>query len=148
MFKKLLITSILGASVLTASVVMAEQTENTGGNLSQVQKIHKNHGYNKLLTAQQNNELREIMKGLREQMAPLIKEKIALKMQLKGKIATPQTQWSDISKLVEQINENNAKITALIARTQLTTFQKLGVLIPMHNPRFHGAHHGFKISKG
>lgn len=136
--KKLLISTVLGASVLTTPLVIADQTGANANSSTQIKKIHGHHGFNKLLTAQENSELRAIMKNFHEQMAPLVKEKVALKLQLRGKIATPQTQWADISKLIEQINENNAKITTLIARTQLSTFQKLGVLMPLPHHHFKG----------
>lgn len=129
--KKLLLSALIGTSVLTTSLVMAEQLPTKGNASIQVIKHPNYQRSSRLLTAQENRELDVIMKDFREQMLPLIKEKVALKLRLRGKMATPQTQWLDISKLIEQINENNSKITALIARTQLTTFQKFGVLIPL-----------------
>lgn len=69
-------------------------------------------------------------------MAPLIKEKRALSMQIRGKLATPNAKWSDISSLVEKRNRVNAKISALWTQTQFQTYQKLGVLLPVH----HGHH--------
>lgn len=144
--KKLLITTVLGVSMLGANAVSADQTSTFAN--SSTKQASKHHGFNRMLTTEQRKELHNIMKGLHEQLVPLFKEKMALKMQVRGKLATPQTQWADISKLVDQINENNAKITTLITRTQLTTFQKLGVLLPLPHHRFHGHKHGFKFGRG
>ncbi|MGL5742071.1 MAG: hypothetical protein ACRCXC_05745 [Legionella sp.] len=66
-------------------------------------------------------------------MLPLIKEKRALSMQRRGKIATPNTNWSDISGLVEKRNAINAKMGTLWAKTQFQTVQKLGIVLPMHH---------------
>ncbi|KTD36109.1 hypothetical protein Lnau_1093 [Legionella nautarum] len=138
--KKLIMTTVLGMSVLGASVVSADSSLNAV-KIVPTKQIHQKHEFKGLLTAEQRNELKAIKKNLHEQLVPLFKEKMALKLQLKGKMAAPQTQWADISKLVEQLNENNAKATTLIARTQLSTFQKLGVLLPLQH---HHHHHGFK----
>lgn len=136
--RKIIMTTVLGMSVLGASVVSADSSP---GAFNIAKQIHQKQGFKGLLTAEQRDELKAIKKSLHEQLLPLFKEKRALKLQLKGKMASPQTQWADISKLVDQLNENNAKITTLIARTQLSAFQKFGVLLPLHH---HHHHHGFK----
>lgn len=87
----------------------------------------------KLLTSQQRAELAKIKKNLRVQILPLIKEKRALSLQIKGKIATPNAKWSDISALVEKRNAVNLQISTLWAKTQFQTYQKLGILLPIHH---------------
>jgi protein CpxP len=138
--RKLIMTTVLSMSVLGASVVSADSSPGAV-NIALIKQIHQKQVFKGLLTDEQRDELKAIKKNLHEQLLPLFKEKMALKLQLKGKMASPQTQWADISKLVDQLNENNAKITTLIARTQLSAFQKLGVLLPLQH---HYHHHVFK----
>ena len=78
---------------------------------------------------------------MRESMRPLLKEKEALRLQLVGKLATPGTEWKDLSPLIAKINDNNAKITTLFTKTQLSSFQKLGVLLFPHPHAKHSHHH-------
>jgi hypothetical protein len=110
---------------------------------------HQNHcskGVSRMLTPVQRQELHTILQSMREQMTPLIKEKKSLQLQLRGKLATPNTQWDDVSSLVASLNDNHAKITTLYAKTQLKAFQTLGVLLPLpHGRAFHRPHQpGFR----
>lgn len=141
--RKLIMTTVLGTLVLGASVVSANSSPSDIVNSAPIKQIHQQRGFMGILTIEQRDDLKVIKKNLHEQLVPLFKEKMALKLQLKGKMASPQTQWADISKLVDQLNENNAKITSLVVRTQLSTFQKFGVLLPLQPHHFHH-HHGFK----
>jgi len=143
--KKLMMTTILSISVLGITGVSANQSTIKEANSIPIKKACKYQGIKSVLTVEQRDELRNIMRNLHVQLTPLIKKKMALKIQLKGKMATPQTQWADINKLVEELNENNAKMTTLITRAQLVAFQKFGVFLPLHH-RFH--HHGFMKGRG
>ena len=135
--KNLVLTSTFALSLIGSSIGLANQESST---ISPPTATHQNSHKSSVnkLTSQQRAELHTILEGMREQMIPLLKMKKALKLQLIGKIATPKTQWKDIASLVNSINENNAKITILFAKTRLTAFQKLGVLLPSFNEkRFH-----------
>ena len=139
--KKLVLGSTLALSLLSTSMVFAN--EDTNKMTPQIAKHHHFHkGSGILLTTEQRADLQVILQDMRQQMTPLLKEKRALKLQLMGKLATPAMQWNDIAKLVEHINENNAQITTLFAKTQLTTYQKLGVLLPAFHGRHGHGHHG------
>ncbi len=133
-------TLALSLGVSSMAVVAAQPASEKIATLSAQQNQSKHHRLGGLLTQEQRAELKNYMQGMRQQMIPLIKEKKALKLQLMGKIATPGVQWDEISKLVNQINANNAKITTLYAQTQLQVFQKLGVMLPpfhKHHSKWH-----------
>ena len=102
---------------------------------------HKGHPRfgNVLLTKAQRAEMRTIVHAMFEEMRPLLKTKHALQLQLMGKVATPNMQWSEVAGLLNAINQNNARITTLFAKTQFTTFQKLGVTLPLPHTN-HGVH--------
>ena len=124
-----MVLSLLGASMASAqSVVNNAATTKTG---------HYHQHIDKMLTPEQRTELLKIRKGLRAQMIPLIKERRALSMQIRGKIANPNAKWSDISALVEKRNVINDKMSSLWAKTQFKTFQKLGILLPVHKHHRH-----------
>lgn len=135
--KNLFLTSTFALSLIGASVGFASQnTTTTHPPIAPPKKTHKS-GID-LLSSKQHAELHAILQSMREQMVPLLKEKRVLRRQLLGKIATKNTQWKDIAPLVNRINAINANITILFAQTRLTTFQKLGVLLPSFNEkRFH-----------
>ncbi|WP_131795209.1 hypothetical protein [Fluoribacter gormanii] len=133
--KRFLLINSLAFSVLSTSIAAAQPVV-SGATVSINQTGHYRQHVGKLLTPEQRSELAKIKKNLRAQMAPLIKEKRALSMQIRGKLATPNAKWSDISSLVEKRNRVNAKISALWTQTQFQTYQKLGVLLPVH----HGHH--------
>lgn len=137
--KKWVLPAVLGFSLLGGSLAFANEAYPV--NHPKVQKQVRSHGF---LSAEQKEAMHVMRKNLHDQMIPLMKEKIALKMQLKGRIATPQTQWNDLSRLMSQINENNAKITNLIAQTKLASFQQFGVMIPL---KHHHKHHACNFCK-
>ncbi|VEG91097.1 hypothetical protein [Legionella spiritensis] len=139
--KSVILGSTLALSLATAPFLHAQPT----ATISQPAKSHFHHHkcFKKLLDSEQQQELRTIMQGMRQQMIPLIKERQALKLQLKGKIATSGTQWADIAPLVTSLNENNAKVTMLKTKTELAVFQKLGIMLPPPphgKPPFAGHH--------
>ncbi|PWY56971.1 hypothetical protein DGG96_04425 [Legionella qingyii] len=133
--KRFLLVNSLAFSVLSTSIAIAQPVVSSA-TVSINQTDHYRQHVGKLLTPEQRSELAKIKKNLREQMAPLVKEKRALSMQIRGKLATPNAKWSDISSLVEKRNRVHAKISTLWAQTQFQTYQKLGVLLPVH----HGHH--------
>ena len=136
--KNLIVTSTFALSLIGASIVSAHQaTEHAG---PQVAKHQHHHGVGKMLTKEQREEIRPIMQGMHAQMKPLIKEEQALTLQLNGKLATPNTPWDAIAPLVNHLNEVHAKMRTLFVKTQYTTFQKLGVLIPSPHPHGHFHH--------
>ncbi len=138
--KRFLLINSLVFSVLGASIATAQPSAPGAAVVSINQTGHYRQHVSKLLTPEQRSELAKIRAKLRVQMAPLIKEKRALSMQIRGKLATPNAKWSDISGLVEKRNMVNAKINTLWAQTQFQTYQKLGVLVPAH----YGHHCGFQ----
>ena len=139
---KLVLTSTVVLSLISTSMVFANQDATAAAPAVAPAVQHQYHkGHNRLLTAHQQRELHAIIQGMNEQMLPLLKEKKSLNTQIRGKISAPKTQWSDIAPLVKQLNENNAKITTLFAKTQLTAFQKVGVLLPTpHAGHSYGSH--------
>ena len=133
--KNVVLTSTFALSLIGSSLGFANQDTSK---INAPTATHQQKGLGNKLTAQQREELRTILLNMRKQMTPLLNNKRALKLQLMGKIATPKTQWNDIASLVNKINENNANITTLFAKTQLITFQKLGVLLPsLHKQYFY-----------
>jgi periplasmic protein CpxP/Spy len=133
--KRFLLINSVALSLLGASIVSAESpSNNTTAPLNKTG--HYRQHTTKLLTPKQRSELAKIKKDLRAQMTPLIKEKRALSLQIKGKIATSNAEWSEVAALVKQRNAVSEKISTLWAKTQFQTFQKLGILLPMH----HGHH--------
>lgn len=137
--KRFLILNSIAFSILSTSMATAQPSVAGAGMVSIHQTQHFRPNEGKLLTPAQRSELARIKKNLHEQMMPLIKEKRALSMQIRGKLATPHANWNDISKLVEKRNMINAKMNTLWTQTQFKTFQKLGVLLPAR----HGHHCGF-----
>ncbi|WP_454786074.1 Spy/CpxP family protein refolding chaperone [Legionella sp. WA2024007413] len=137
--KRFLLINSLAFSVLSTSIAIAQPAA-SGATVSINHTGHYKQHVGKLLTPEQRSELAKIKNTFRTQMAPLIKEKRALSMQIKGKLASPNAKWSDISSLVEKRNRVNAKISTLWAQTQFQTYQKLGVLLPVH----HSHHCGFQ----
>lgn len=137
--KRFLLINTMALSVLSASIATAQPSGPGAAVVSMNQKGNYQHG-NKLLSPEQRSELAKIKKNLHAQMAPLIKEKRALSMQIRGKLATPNANWGDISRLVEKRNTVNAKISTLWTQTQFKTYQKWGVLLPMR----HGHHCRFQ----
>ncbi|CEG56181.1 hypothetical protein [Legionella fallonii] len=133
-------TLALSLGVSSMAAMAAQPASEKIATLSAQQSQPKHHRWGGLLTQEQRAELKNYMQSMRQKMTPLVKEKKALKLQLMGKIATPGVQWDEISKLVDQINANNAQMTTLYAQTQLQVFQKLGVLLPpphKHHSRWH-----------
>ncbi len=137
--KQLVLTSTLALTLLGVSIASAHQpTVQIAPPHGQQQHCHNKFGH--LLTSEERQQLHALLNDMRQQMKPLVKEKRALKLQLMGKLATPNTQWTDIAPLVDKINNNHAKITTLFAKTQLKAFQSMGVLLPKrHGKRFN--HH-------
>ncbi|KTC82377.1 hypothetical protein [Legionella cherrii] len=130
--KRFLLINSLALGVLGTSIATAQATATaTVASINQPGQYRQHVG--KLLTPEQRSELAKIRKNLRAQMAPLIKEKRALSLQIRGKLATPNVKWSDVSRLVEKRNAVNAKINTLWTQTQFQTYQKLGVLLPVHH---------------
>ncbi|MCW8398727.1 hypothetical protein OQJ26_07980 [Legionella sp. PATHC038] len=137
--KRFLLINSLALGVLGTSIATAQPSATpTVASVNQTGQYRQHVG--KLLTPEQRSELAKIRKNLRAQMAPLMKEKRALSLQIRGKLATPNVKWSDISRLVEKRNAVNAKINTLWTQTQFQTYQKLGVLLPVH----HGHHCRFQ----
>ncbi|QEY52600.1 hypothetical protein [Legionella longbeachae] len=136
--KRFLLINSMALSLLGASIASAQSTVSSAAD-SPNQSSQYRQSINKILTPQQRAELVKIKKNLRAQMIPLIKEKRALSLQIKGKIATPNAKWSDISVLLEKRNAVELKISILLAKAQLQTYQKLGILLPIHH-RHHQCH--------
>ncbi|KTD53363.1 hypothetical protein Lsan_3773 [Legionella santicrucis] len=134
--KRFLLINSMALSLLGASIASAQPLV-SGAGTSTNQSSHYRQSMNKILTPQQRAELVKIKKNLRVQMSPLIKEKRALSLQIRGKIATPNAKWSDISGLLEKRNAVEMKISTLLAKTQLQTYQKLGILLPIHHRHHH-----------
>lgn len=88
----------------------------------------------KTVPQEQRSAFKSFMQASRQQMLPLMKEKHALKMQLRGLLATPGVQWSDISRVVDKINTNHAQTTTLFAKQQLDLVRRFGVLLPPPPP--------------
>ena len=130
--KRFLLINSCALALLGASAVSANAPADVVNAPVQKQGQCRHH-FGKMLSPEQRTELRQIMQGMRAQMTPLIKEKRALKLQIMGKIATPNTQWGAVAGLVEQSNANDAKIATLIAKTRFQTYQKLGVMLPFHH---------------
>ncbi len=78
-----------------------------------------------------------MMGDLHQKIAPLMKEQRALKLQLKGKMATPGTTWDQISGLVSKINAKHAEISTLRAKAQFELYQKTGVMLPPPHVKMH-----------
>ncbi|AHE68067.1 hypothetical protein [Legionella oakridgensis] len=138
--KQLVITSTLALSLLSTSLAFANPSANNPG--APTKHHHPCHCHKKagnMLNQQQRQTLHTIQQNSRSQIAPLLQEKRMLRLQLIGRLATPNTQWNDIAPLIKRINENNAKITELDAKTQLKTFQEIGVLLPAYGQHIH--HH-------
>lgn len=133
--KRFLLINSMALSLLGASIASAQST--TSNVATPAHHSSQYRQMNKILTPQQQAELAKIKKNLRAQMLPLIKEKRALSLQIRGKIATPNASWSDIYRLVEKKNAVNLKISTLLAKTQLQTYQKLGILLPTHHRHHH-----------
>jgi len=131
------LVAVLGASGITLAEPYKKQCSDT-----KLSRVHHNHipGMGSL-SKEQKIEFQNSMKALHKSMAPLIKKKMALQMQLRGKFATPEMTWEETAKIVSEINANNAKITTLFAKNQLNIFQKYGVMLPKpheKNKFFHG----------
>lgn len=137
--KQVLLLSTLALSLGTAPLAIAQPVSQKNEPIKSTHFFKRGHHNNLYLSKEQKSELRQYMKEMRRQIAPLVKETRALKLQLMGKIATPGTKWSDISGLVGKINSNQAQIKTIFAKTQLNVFQKLGVLLPP--PQSHKGHH-------
>lgn len=137
--KRFLLINSMALSLLAASIASAQPMASGVATTSPNQSSQYRQSISKILTPQQRAELVKIKKNLRAQMIPLIKEKRALSLQIRGKIATPNAKWSDISGLLEKRNAVELKISTLLAKTQLQTYQKLGILLPIHH-RHHLCH--------
>jgi periplasmic protein CpxP/Spy len=134
--KRLLLINSFVFALLSASVVSAEPAAQAVN--APTQKAgHCRSQYGKELTGVQRNQLQQIRKGMRAQLLPLIKEKRALKLQILGKIATPNAQWNEIASLVEKSNATQAKIALLVAKTRFETYQKLGIVFPQGHHQCH-----------
>ena len=146
--KNLVLTSTLALSLIASSLASATTPMPSGQSKSMTEITkpllpmkHCKHRHGKLLTVQERTELDGIMESLFTEMKPLIKEKQALRLQLMGKIATPNMPWSDVSVVLNKVNENNAKITTLLAKTELRAFQKLGIMLPLNHKQRAYHHH-------
>ncbi|WP_133128437.1 periplasmic heavy metal sensor [Legionella nagasakiensis] len=137
--KQLALTSVLAFSLLGAPVASANPPNDKIVSTKNHQHCHCHKKMGNLLNKQQRQTLYTIMRESRGQIAPLLQEKRTLRLQLMGKLATPNTQWNDIAPLIKRINENNAKITEQFAKTQLKAFQEVGVLLPPPGKHIH--HH-------
>lgn len=131
--KNYLLLGTLALSLGTASIASAHPMKH---HHQRPTHCHKEPHFLKMLTQEQRTEFDALMTATKEQVKPLFKEKHALHMQLNGLIATPGMQWSEVSKVVDKINANNAKITTLFAQNKLEVFKKFGVVLPP----FHRAH--------
>lgn len=137
-FKRLLLVNSLAVALLGANVVSAE-TSTANVSTSGQKASQSRQQFDKKLSAEQRTQLQQIRKNMRAQLLPLIKEKRALRTQIKSKMATPNAQWSDVASLVDKDNANNAKIATLVAKTRFETYQKLGILMPLRH--HHQCHH-------
>lgn len=161
--KDLVLTSTLAVSIIGSSLAFAAQTSNaettpmTKITQSATPTIHsterhnvRHQGLEKLLTVPQRAELHTIRQAMWTEMRPLLKEKYALRLQLMGKIATPNVQWSEVTAVLNKVNANNTKITTLLAKTQFTSFQKLGISLPLRHKHHAYSHkhsgHGKRIN--
>ncbi|EHL29538.1 periplasmic heavy metal sensor [Legionella drancourtii] len=141
--KRLLLVNCFACALLGASVVFAQPaTEKVNAPLQKAGQCRQHVA--KMLTPEQRTELQQIRKDMRVQLLPLIKEKRVLKLQIMGKIATPNVQWSEVASLVDKNNANNAKIAMLVAKTRFETYHKLGILMPL---RHHHCHHFKNFAK-
>lgn len=138
--KNLVIGSGLALSLLSSSIVVADQPTNPMSPSHKHQQCHKGMWKGKMLSPEERQQVHALMKEMRQQMKPLIREKHALKLQLMGKLATPNTQWEDVAALVKNINETNAKMTTLRVQTQLKSFQTIGIMLPMSHGKHFGHH--------
>lgn len=141
--KKILLTtvsiiSIFGTAIASSHADAPKTVPATTVKNSAISyQCHCKHGMND----HDYQALQTIKKDFWINMQPLLKIKMALRMQLAGKIATPGTEMTDITPLLIKINENNAKITALVAKTQLLAFQKTGrMLLSKYTSRHHFKH--------
>lgn len=138
--KKIFLTSVSLITILGATVATSYANDQKTVPATTVQhatshhQCHFKHGINNT----DYQAMHAIKKDFWITMQPLIKTKMALRIQLAGKIATPGTEMTDITPLLTKINENNAKITALVAKTQLVAFQKTGRML--FSPQMSGHH--------
>ena len=108
--KKIILTSAIALSILGTTVAHAAEAtpisastavQQTSKSLPKQQSCHahhqRHHAGNKILTSEQRQEMHKMIQTMFEQMRPLLRDKQALKLQLIGKLATPNTQWSDIA---------------------------------------------------
>lgn len=137
--KRLLLVNSLAIALLGASVASAQAaTDTVNAPSPKTTQCHQH--FAKMLTPEQRTELQQIRQDMRAQLLPLIKENRALKLQIMGKIATPNAPWSDVASLVDKSNANHAKIATLLAKTRFDTYQKLGILLPLKH-HHHGGRH-------
>lgn len=143
--KRLLLVNSLALALFGASVASAQAPTDTANAPIQQSAQCRQH-FAKMLTSEQRTELQKIRQDLRAQLLPLIKEKRALKLQIMGKIATANVQWSEVASLVDKNNVNNAKIATLVVKTRFDTYQKLGILLPLRH-HHHGGRHFNNFAK-
>ena len=131
-FKKTILPGILTISLIGSGIAAAAPSgtlTNTPTQPSVVNKTDKAKPALRNLTEQQRQEVQSVMQQSKQEMKVLKQQARNLTTQLRGKLATSGTQYSDVSALVEQINAVHNKMFVLMTKTQLTVFQKTGVLL-------------------
>lgn len=141
--KRLLLINSFALALGISSIAAADPSSEKIINMSAQTNNQQQHQSGGILTQEQRVELKNYIQNMRQEMLPLLKEKRALKLQLRGKIATPGMQWEELAKLVDQINTNDNKINTVFAKTQFEVFQKLGILLPQ--PYKHHHFHWYRM---
>ncbi|USQ14148.1 periplasmic heavy metal sensor [Legionella lytica] len=138
--KRLLLVNSCAFALVGASVVFAQATiENVDKGAQKQEQCAKY----KSLSTEQRAQLQALRKSMRAEMQPLIKEKRALRAQIKAAITAPNAQWNNVEALVAKSNEVNNKITMVVVKSRFDAFQKVGVLMPFRH--HHKCHHDNKV---
>lgn len=137
--RQVMITSVIGASALAASMAYAApSSDTTDRSKSEYQQQMKHKA--KFLTEAEKEKLKPIMQSLRSDMIPLKQQEKVLKTQLKGKIATEGTKLADVQPLINQINDLQKQMSTLKVKAQLQAFDEVGVMLPNKGKMKHGKH--------
>lgn len=129
--KNILLANIIAATLLTSNIAMAETIITPpAATPPATANLYPMPSFGGMLSPTEQTEVANLMNVMRAQMIPLLKNERALDLQLKGKIATPNTQLSDLAPLINDINTNHGKIETLKTKTQLDIYQKFGVMVP------------------
>lgn len=139
----LLVNGFVLGLLATANVAAQNQAGRINTPLAKSNQCQQVH--HKKLTPEQRDQLRIIRHNTRGALQPLIKEKRALRVQIKEAIIAPHAQWSQVAVLVDKINVINNKIALVVVKSRFEAFQKLGIVTPV---RHHShCHHVQKIAQ-